>query len=179
MKIKYTEFCLNPALRGTTTNLPAHRAIALIDSGAAVEVPMPKRGSPGWLAAMAEQEERRVAAIPQSQREPYYSVQTWQLSTAPISQDVIIVKLLGREQTVYSKPANAADKDFRTRMLDAGCPENIVKAYFDACAQKVDPEILQERRIQEHNRQYASLQTQHQREAGGVGAILGKLKVGQ
>lgn len=39
MRIRYTDFCLNPALRNTTTNLPQHRAIALIDSGAAVEVP--------------------------------------------------------------------------------------------------------------------------------------------
>jgi hypothetical protein len=55
MKIQYTQFCLNPALRGTTTNLPAHRAIALIDAGAAVEVPLPPRGSAGWLAARNEQ----------------------------------------------------------------------------------------------------------------------------
>jgi hypothetical protein len=39
MRIRYTEFALNPALRGTITHLPQHRAQALIDSGAAVELP--------------------------------------------------------------------------------------------------------------------------------------------
>lgn len=39
MRIKYTEFALNPALRGTISHLPQHRAQALIDSGAAVELP--------------------------------------------------------------------------------------------------------------------------------------------
>jgi hypothetical protein len=39
MKVRYTEFALDPNLRGTTIHLPAHRAQALIDIGAAVEVP--------------------------------------------------------------------------------------------------------------------------------------------
>jgi len=38
MLIRYTEFCLNPNLRGTTADLPQHRAQALIDGGTAVEI---------------------------------------------------------------------------------------------------------------------------------------------
>lgn len=57
MKVKYTDFCLNPALRGTTVHLPQHRAVALIDSGAAVEVPMARRGTTEWLRDMKERSE--------------------------------------------------------------------------------------------------------------------------
>src|ERR1039458_7606455 len=57
MKITYTQFVADPALRGTTTNLPAHIAQVLIASGQATEVPMPRRGSKGngWLEARLEQ----------------------------------------------------------------------------------------------------------------------------
>jgi hypothetical protein len=54
MKITYTQYVPDPSLRGTTTNLPAHIAQVLIASGQAVEIPLPRRGSPGWLAAIKE-----------------------------------------------------------------------------------------------------------------------------
>lgn len=39
MKITYTEFAPNPALRGTTTHLPGHIAQNLIAQGVAIHVP--------------------------------------------------------------------------------------------------------------------------------------------
>jgi len=78
MKIQYTQFCLNPALRGTTAHLPQHRAVALIDSGAAIEVPLPQRGSPEWLQAMKE---RSAAANPQVD-----ATVSWTVSKQSISE---------------------------------------------------------------------------------------------
>ena len=93
MKIKYTEYALNPALRNTTTHLPAHRAQALIDSGAAVEVPMPAHGTPGWLEARAEQERLRVAPIPEGGQAAFFPTVTWQVHKLRLSNKFVVVRL--------------------------------------------------------------------------------------
>jgi hypothetical protein len=61
MRIKYTEFALNPALRGTISHLPQHRAQALIDSGAAVELPYKNH-----VEYLNDYEAQRIAALPKS-----------------------------------------------------------------------------------------------------------------
>jgi len=55
MRIQYTEFVANPALRGTTTNLPAHIAQVLIAQGSAIALPRAPRGSAEWLAERLEE----------------------------------------------------------------------------------------------------------------------------
>jgi hypothetical protein len=151
----------------------------LLALGEVVIIPPAKRGTNEWLTERAEEEARRVATIPQSQREVFYATATWQLSTSAIAQDPTIIKLLGRERTVYAKAAQRSDKDFRTSMRDAGCPDNVISAYLESVNAKVDPAILQERQIQERNRQNAATQLR-QRDAGATAVILGAaLKVGQ
>jgi hypothetical protein len=133
-----------------------------------------------YVDRLQSEEAQRQANIPQSQRELFYATATWQLSTSAIAQEPTIVKLLGREQTVYAKAAQRSDKDFRTSMRDAGCPDKVISAYLESVNSKVDPEILQERQIQERNRQNAATQLR-QRDAGATAVILGGnlMKAGQ
>jgi hypothetical protein len=55
MRIQYTEFVANPALRNTIANLPAHVAQVLIAQGSAVALPRAARGSAAWLAERLEE----------------------------------------------------------------------------------------------------------------------------
>jgi hypothetical protein len=141
MKIKYTEFALNPQLRGTTTHLPAHRAQALIDSGAAVEVKMPPHGTPGWLEARAEQEQVRIDSLPADRRETFPTVVTWQVYKLPFSGKLGVVRLYLTEKTIY-EPAliydrgrpdfKASQKNFVSVLKIDKCPESVIQQYLDA-----------------------------------------------
>jgi hypothetical protein len=59
MKIQYTEYVAHPALRGTITHLPRHRAQPLIDIGAAVEIPYAD-----FRERLREEEAAKSAAAP-------------------------------------------------------------------------------------------------------------------
>jgi len=94
MKIKYTQFALNPALRGTTAHLPLHRALALIDSGAAIEVPMAPRGTAQWLQDMKE---RSAAANP-----PVYATVTWAVAQGAVNGRIYISAKCSQPCTTFA-----------------------------------------------------------------------------
>lgn len=83
MRIQYTEFVANPALRNTTTNLPAHVAQVLIAQGSAVALPRAPRGSAAWLA---ERLEESAAANPPSPT----PLLTWGVSVGQVAQRPVI-----------------------------------------------------------------------------------------
>jgi hypothetical protein len=168
MKIQYTQFALNPALRGTTTNLPAHRAQVLIDSGAAVEVPMPPRGSHSWLQAKAEEEELRVKNIPANQlaSEPSI-VPVWGVRFIPLSRKHVVVSTSLSGEIIYGANVlpggKSDDKQLVATLKKAGCPQRVIQQYLDA---KSAPDFLaaEAERI-EADKRAAQQQQQREREA--------------
>src|SRR5271168_4138505 len=62
MKVK---FLFGPK-SGATEHINNQTGATLIAAGLAEEVPLPPRGTSGWLEAMAEQEAQRVAALPKT-----------------------------------------------------------------------------------------------------------------
>jgi hypothetical protein len=147
----------------------------LIVAGFAEFVPPAKRGTNEWLKEMAEQEAARVAAIPPSQRENL-SVDRWEVSTSTRRDDdnITIVLTQGATKYFYVKAPNISDRDFKKQMDIAGCPATIVDHYLRVLSEKVDPEILAERRVQQFNRDYAAAKVQSEREAGATAAMVGK-----
>jgi hypothetical protein len=138
MKIRYTEYALNPSLRNTITHLPAHRAQALIDSGAAVEVPMPTRGSVGWLAAMAEQEQVRIGTIPVNSRDIFHATPIWQVAYLKLNNKYVVERLHGSEKTIYGElpimergrpDFKAAEKQFVGLLKEIGCPLAVIQQW--------------------------------------------------
>jgi len=160
---------------GTIEHLEPHRAQPLIDAGFAEFIPPAKRGTNEWLKDMADQEALRVAAIPLSERETLH-VDRWEVSTSTRRDDdnITIVLTQGTTKFYYVKGANISDKDFKRQMDIAGCPANIVDHYLRVLSEKVDPEILAERRVQQFNRDYAAAKVQSEREAGDTAALVGK-----
>jgi hypothetical protein len=160
---------------GTTEHIDNQTGRTLIASGFALEVPPAPRGTNAWLKEMAEQESRRVDAIPPSQRENF-SVDRWEVATSVRTADenITIVKHSGGARYFYKKGATISDKDFKKQMLAAGCPLNIVDRYLQFLSEQVDPEIAAERRVQQFNRDYAAAQVQNAREAGATATLLGK-----
>jgi hypothetical protein len=145
MKIRYSEFCLNPTLRGTTTHLPAHRAQALLDSGAAVEVPMPARGTKEWHAAMKELEEIRQASLPADQ--PYPSP-TWSVHLLREANKYVVKFNHLTTQLIYGPPPKYGDprgdaKAFVASLKRAGCPKEIIEQWT---AKVNEPDYLAQER---------------------------------
>jgi hypothetical protein len=137
MKIRYTEFCLNPALRNTTTHLPQHRAIALIDSGAAVEVPLPQRGTAEWLQERNELEAERVKNLPQTSS----PVPVWTVRTMPLSQRLVVQYQNFGTQLTYGplvlEGGKIDHKQFVGVLKSAKCPEAVIHQWLEA-AQRPD-----------------------------------------
>jgi hypothetical protein len=122
MKVRYTEFCLNPALRGTTTHLPQHRAIALIDQGAAVEVPMATRGTPEWLKDM---QERSASLNPTSPNTPLV---TWAINLATIANRYAVVARCSAPNCAvlrYDGPPSGAKSLVFTHSCSGAVPDAI------------------------------------------------------
>ena len=143
MKLRYTEFCLNPALRNTTTHLPQHRAQALIDSGAAVEVPMPPRGSSGWLAEMREREEQRIALIPADQRQiTQFPQPSWSVRHLKEQNKYVVVFNHLTTETIYGERVlldgkgrpdlKGTEKQLVSVLTREGCPKAVIQKYLDA-----------------------------------------------
>jgi hypothetical protein len=104
MKIQYTQFALNPALRGTTTNLPQHRAQALIDSGAAVEVPYKN-----YQERLADTMQKPTAALVQ-----------WAVHEKAAGSAVIVKTVNGGDVSYYNAPPE-------------GCPPAVVDRFNYLC----------------------------------------------
>jgi hypothetical protein len=141
MKIQYTQFALNPALRGTTAHLPLHRALVLIDVGAAVEVPLPARGTPGWHAAMQELEAERVKNIPSDQRQNLPTVPTWSVRFLESARKYVVVMKQLTTEIMYGETMlmdrgrpdfKASAKQFAFVLKQAGCPQVVFQQWLDA-----------------------------------------------
>jgi hypothetical protein len=160
---------------GTIEHLEPHRAQPLIDAGFAELIPPAKRGTNEWLKDMADQEALRVATIPQCEREILH-VDRWEVSQSTRRDDgnITIVLTQGATKFYFVKGAHISDKDFKRQMDIAGCPANIVDHYLRVLSEKVDPEILAERRVQQFNRDYAAAKAQNARENGAAYALVGK-----
>lgn len=109
MKITYTQHVSDPALRGTTTHLPAHIAQVLVATGQATAVPFPRRGGPGWLEAMAEVEALR-------QPNPTSTITSWG-AIKTIWGGVLVIKNVGRGDEV------------RFKVPPSDCPRDVVALY--------------------------------------------------
>jgi hypothetical protein len=154
MKIKYTEFAPNPALRNTITHQPPHIAQSLIAQGVAVHVPLPPRGSPGWAQARVEESLELSGGKP-SQYDvvpPSAAGVEWTIGTLPISAEPCILRRAGFETTWFKSlvwyDAKGKERD-DVRLKD--CPLSIRKQFIDLLAAK-DParfELQRERLVQE------------------------------
>jgi hypothetical protein len=172
MKIQYTQFALNPSLRGTTAHLPQHRAQALIDSGAAVEVPMPARGTPGWHAAMQELEALRVASLPADQRQNIPTVPTWSVRFLESARKyvVVVTSLVGEfiygETILLDKGRpdfKASTTQFTWVLKQAGCPKAVIQNWL---ALRNAPDFLaQEQARIEADKQSMERQRERERNA--------------
>jgi hypothetical protein len=151
MKITYTEFAADPALRGTTTNLPAHIAQVLIAQGVAKSCPMPPRGSAGWLAARKEQSALATAADP--------------------GDTVVHMGLEWGIQHNLGKPAIIKRLNSENYFYDVPppeCPRSIAIQFYDIIGRSEDPEAIRLRECEQHNQQ----QAQNTNEKKGVLATI-------
>jgi hypothetical protein len=116
MKITYTQFAADPALRGTTTNLPAHIAQVLIAQGVAEAVPDPRRGTNEYLQMRAEQS---AAAVPSPYDTPAPFVQgvRWEVGQSHFGRPVIMRR----------SGSETWQADFN--VIPPDCPADIRKQY--------------------------------------------------
>jgi hypothetical protein len=139
MKIQY----LPPSpLAGQTAHLQPQRAQGLIDAGFAVAVPLPPRGSREWLQAMRENEQERIALIPEGQRQESSTVPTWGLKFLESSHRYVIVRTLLTESLTFAENTlmdgkgrpdpKRSQQQFVESLKTAGCPDAIVKQYIAA-----------------------------------------------
>jgi hypothetical protein len=88
VKIRYTEFVPNPALRNTETNLPAHVAQVLIAQGSAVAVPF-----------------KTYADFLSSKNPPAVAVPVeWGIKEAGAYSPVCVIKRTANGETFYKTP---------------------------------------------------------------------------
>jgi|HubBroStandDraft_6_1064221.scaffolds.fasta_scaffold588084_2 hypothetical protein len=112
MRIRYTEFALNPALRGTISHLPAHRAQALIDSGAAVELPYKN-----YVERLNDEQAQR-AADPKNAPATGWSVRESVGNNPRVRFVVVETSPLG-EITFYDAPPLHAPASVKQKYADA------------------------------------------------------------
>jgi hypothetical protein len=149
MKIEYTQFIPDPALRGKTTHLPAHIAQVLIATGQAKEVKLPPRSAPGWAEA-------RVALSRETQGPPvagdtvveFHKDPQWSVVAAPISGRPTFFRKWGYE-TARFVGVNAAEQAKANY-----CPEAILKQYDHALnAKDTHGQQIAEAKIEQQNRE--------------------------
>jgi hypothetical protein len=100
MKIVY----VSPSpFAGQTAHLQPLRAQGLIDAGFAVEVPMPRRGCSGWLAAMQEQEAERQKLLPADQQQNCPAVPTWGVRFLEQSRKYVVVMNHLTSEVIYGE----------------------------------------------------------------------------
>ena len=112
MRIKYTEFVPNPALRNTITHLPQHRAQALIDSGAAVELPYKN-----YVERLHDEQAQRAA---ESKNAPAtgWSIRESTGNDLRVRFVVVETSPLG-EITFYDAPPSHAPRSAKQKFADA------------------------------------------------------------
>jgi hypothetical protein len=116
MKITYTEYVADPTLRGKTAHLPAHIAQVLIAQGTAKEVPLPPRGSRGWLEAIQELDAMRTGPSQYDTVPPSVTGTEWSVKTMESGQ-TLVVKKSGSQTFWYDAPP-------------ADCPANVREQYI-------------------------------------------------
>jgi len=156
---------------GQTEHLQPPRAQALIDTGFAVAVPMPPRGSRDWLAAMQEQERERQASIPADQRHTLSPVPTWSIRYLNGQGKYVVTMTHQTTEIIYGETVlmdkgrpdlKAAEKQFVAVLKNAGCPQGIIKKYLDA---KSAPDFLAREAARiEADKSAAVMQQQRERE---------------
>jgi hypothetical protein len=117
VKITYTEFAPNPALRGTTTHLPGHIAQNLIAQGVAVHVPYKTFAE--FMTA-----EHAQGSHPSNSNVPQVQGVEWSCSTLHDGRPVI-----------WRKRTNETSR-FEDEALAAhhGAPESVLKQFRDFVA---------------------------------------------
>jgi hypothetical protein len=149
MKITYTQYVPDPALRGTTTNLPAHVAQVLIASGQATAAPLPRYGTTDWLTERAEMSKRAVPAP--GDVDPNVKGVEWgirdKVHTDPFSR-VVVIRREGAETTFYAVPPTDA-------------PASVVRRFEELVSGVVlSPEAEQARRERLEREQYEQQQAE-------------------
>jgi hypothetical protein len=112
MKIQYTQFAPNPALRGTTTHLPPHIAQNLIAQGVAVHVPY--KNFVEFMNA-----NHRSGSDP-SNSNPPSPVSGVEWSCVRLTDRAVIFRKSGFETTRIETVAVA---------IQAGCPESVCRQF--------------------------------------------------
>jgi hypothetical protein len=158
---------------GISEHMPNQRAQGLIDAGFAVAVPKPPRGSSEWLAAMAEEEQQRVALIPADQRDAAPSpISLWSVRYLDRANKHVVVMNHLTTEIIYGETVlmekgrpdfKATEKQFVATLKKNGCPQSTIQKYLDA---KSAPDFLAREvaRI-EADKSAAETQRQHEREA--------------
>jgi hypothetical protein len=112
MRIRYTEFALNPALRGTITHLPQHRAQPLIDSGAAVELPYKN-----YVERLNDEQAQR-AAEPKPKDAPVIGWIIRESTGNDPRVRFVVVKTTPHETTFYDAPPADAPESIKQKFKD-------------------------------------------------------------
>ena len=114
MKIQYTEFAPNPALRGTTTHLPGHVAQNLIAQGVAIFIPYKHYSE--FLSA-----EHRTGSDPSNANPTQVTGVEWSCSTLPHDIGrVVIWRKQGGEITRTEKEEQA---------IQMGVPQEVLTRF--------------------------------------------------
>lgn len=156
MKIRYTDYAPNPTLRGTETHLPAHRAQPLIDSGIAVEVKYTS-----YVERLTAEPGGMLTPDPDFVVGAQYSVHERMFGSVLIGH-AYVTRRSGTETVFFDK----------LEAIPSDCPKNVVIRFLTLNAVG-DPEVLAEKRIQEHYRQEAAAQKQNDAETGAAVAKYG------
>jgi hypothetical protein len=155
MKIEYTEFIPDPALRGKTTHLPAHIAQVLIATGQAKEKKLPPRSAQGWAEArVAESKELSQGPSQYDTVVEFHKDPQWSVVAAPISGRPTIHRKWGYE-TARFVGANAVEQARANH-----CPESVLKQYDDVLnAKDSSAQQIAEAKIEQQNREIAEKTT--------------------
>lgn len=144
MKIQYSQFTLDPSLRGKTVHLPAHVAAVLIATNQAVEVKLPPRGAPGWAEARMEESRVLAGTGDASQDTVVANVYppTWTLETLPITCKPAIVYRSGSNVTKFPALFWYDAKGKKHDAIPSECPKNIRKQ-FEEQLDAIAPERME------------------------------------
>lgn len=139
MFIKYTEFVLDPSLRGTSRDIDNVTGRALIAQGAAIENREPRRGSPGWCEWKME-ESRRLAGTGDTSGDtsaPYVYPPTWDIRALAITGKPALVYCSGSEVTWFPSLFWFDSKGKKHNAIPSECPASIKKQFeeqLEACS---------------------------------------------
>jgi hypothetical protein len=128
MKITYTQHVSDPALRGTTTNLPAHIAQVLVATGQAFACEIPRRGTNAYLKMRAEEEAGRQPGIFDTCVANVYPP-VWECIQLPRTNKPCILYRAGSEVTRFESLHWYDNDSNRHDALPKECPASIRKQF--------------------------------------------------